>query len=206
MRQSAFLHYFNDCVRWVKMLPVLFIGLTFISCQSGLPKDLDGAVAYLSDPRNGLTLEQQHKPFNLQITLLPEAFLAAIHKTKPTVGAPTVSFRLKVSSLQNQDKLSGLLLQESPTGWTRDQVQTALLYHLDNVATLHIGNESLRPIMATAEANADMEQQASIIFVFSIPEAKLHEAPEVQFVLDGAFFLPTPVSFTFRGSDLKTVL
>lgn len=177
------------------------------SCRSDVPKTPEETAAYLTNPDYGIIAKQVQGPFQFQLGLLPGRYLQAAHQTVTSgTAARTATFRFQLTAADAATDLPALLLAAAPSGWSADQVQTALLYHMDDAATLVIDKRTIRSVLAVAEAGPNTAQQIQVVFTFPIAEQALLKAEEIHVILANTFFLASPLTFTFQSADLDKVI
>ena len=174
--------------------------LTFLGCKSDADKQPLSSIDGLTSE---VGVEKTVPPFVLRVDPLVGIGTGQATGSRSLSEQKTVVFRLKLAGATPGAALPALLLQAAPTGWTPDQVQIALLYHMEAAAVLRVGNQTIRPVHASAEIGMANDKQLTVVFVFPISPAKLLDKEETVFELSDAFFLPLPETFRFNQTDLK---
>ena len=194
--------------RLIYRLFTLAVVITYVSsCRPDTPNTATEMAFYISNPKYGIVSTREQGPFHFQMGLLPEQYLQTVHQTKLSgAAAQTVTFRLQLKTIKSTVDLSEALLAAAPPDWSTEQVQTALLYHMDSAATLVIGKKAIKSVVAVAEAGPNTGQIIQIAFTFPVAEKELLNESEVQVILANTFFLTTPVTFTFKSADLQKVI
>ena len=189
-------------------LLTLAVVITYVSsCRPDKPNTATDVAVYISNPKYGIVLTKEQGPFHLQMGLLPEHYLQTVHQIKSSAASThTVTFRLQLKTIESTNDLSEAMQAAAPPDWSADQVQTALLYHMDNSATLVIGKKVITSVVAVAEAGPNTKRLIQIAFTFPVAEQELLSESEVQVILANTFFLTTPITFTFKSADLQKVI
>lgn len=171
----------------MKFSSLKILVLSFLSggCQQQLPRTATVAQA----------------PFQLEIQGVPQRYLNKAHAITADSTGQTTTLRLRLTSLQKQVSVKELLQQAAPADWTASQLQHALHYELDSVATLVVNQHRYPTVLATAETTVDTDHAVTLLFVFAVPELTLRQASPVQVEVSRAFFLPAPVKFTLPLAD-----
>ena len=166
--------------------------LTLLTLLTGGCQQANQAVT----PGQPVTAAVDQTPFRLQLQFLPQHYLSAAHAASADSASPTATFRLRLTSLPDQPLVGELLRRAAPPAWTSSQLQLALLYQLDGVASLTVNDRQYPTILATTETAVDANQAVNLVFVFAVPERVLRRAGPVQIKLTNAFFLTAPLTFT----------
>ena len=131
------------------------------SCRTRFkPDDIATMNAYINEPENGLLKSEQSLPFAISVQYLPAAYLQRIQASDGVVSLPadeTATFQLRITSLNKQEPLPGLLLQRAPNTWTRSQEQQARFYGFEAACSLHLGHRRIKPLFATVEMTAQTQ-------------------------------------------------
>ena len=163
---------------------------------------------YLEDSRNRLTHNDKLSPWLVTTQYLPERDLSTIHHSSQTTEAAysfsTCTFKVRISGLQEEASVLALL-EQTGNGKSLSQVQELLAYHMNDAAYLQVSTQAVRPVSAYIEATPQQERYIDIVFVFPLTATQLKGISKLDFVLDKAFFLTSPIHVSFATTDILAI-
>lgn len=198
-------------VKLFHMLVLLLVCLSLATaCNKARfrPDDVSAMKAYITEPENGLIRSVAAVPFRFVSQYLPSVYLQRIqnpHTTALPADSETATFQLRITSLQAVGSLPRLFQQQAPADWTVAQQQHALLYGFEQVCSLRLGKQVIKPLFATVEMTAQTQRELSVVLVFPLTDDQLRTQPTIHLVLSPTYFLKQPLTFSYETAALLTV-